>query len=390
MIHYVAKIVETIAVAGVASAIGYYALCLWSAASFNRERRDLQIEQLGGFAPPVSILKPLKGVDVELYEALRSHCRQDYPEYEIIFGLSDADDPALALVSRLQKEFPRATIQCVICDKKLGTNTKVSNLAQMLPAARYDHLIVNDSDICVPADYLQKVMRPMSNAKIGMATCLYRGIAAPTLGSRLESLGISTDFCPGVLVARYLESGLHFALGSTLAFRRQDLEAISGFESFADYLADDYELARRIVQRGFEVHLSELVVETFLPPYSLRQFLDHQLRWLRGVRGCRPGGYAGLIFTFGIPWALLALAVSSAAPWAWGLLALTLGLRLAVALATAVVVLRDPRVVRLLWLIPLRDVVALLLWVASFTGSTVSWRGDTFYLKDGKLARISP
>ena len=193
-----------------------------------------------------------------------------------------------------------------------------------------------------------------------------------------------------MLVAGYLEGGLHFALGSTLAFRRRDLQAIGGFESFVDYLADDYELARRIVERGFEVHLSELVVDTFLQPYSVRQFVDHQLRWLRGVRDCRPGGYAGLIFTFGIPWALLALAVSSAALWGWELLGATVALRLTVALAMGAIVLRDPQVFRLLWLIPLRDVTALLLWIASFAGRTVSWRGDTFYLKDGKLARISP
>ena len=390
MIHYAAKIVEAIAVAGVTSAIGYYALCLWSATSFARGRRGLPINRPDGFAPPVSILKPLKGGDVELYDALRSHCRQDYPEYEIIFGVSDADDPAIALVGRLRKEFPQSTIQCMVCDKKLGANTKVSNLAQMLPAASYDYLIVNDSDICVPGDYLQRVISPLSDAKLGMVTCLYRGIAARTLGSRLESLGISTDFSAGVLVARYLEHGLHFALGSTLAFRRRDLQAIGGFESFVDYLADDYELARRIVERGFEVHLSELVVDTFLQPYSVRQFVDHQLRWLRGVRDCRPGGYAGLIFTFGIPWALLALAVSSAALWGWELLGATVALRLTVALAMGAIVLRDPQVFRLLWLIPLRDVTALLLWIASFAGRTVSWRGDTFYLKDGKLARISP
>lgn len=390
MIHQAAIIVETIAVAGVAFSIGYYALGLWSAASFIRDRHELQVERSDGFAPPVSILKPLKGMDPQLYEALRSHCRQDYPEYEMIFGVSDANDPALALVSKLQKEFPHTTIQCIVCDKKLGANTKVSNLAQMLPAARYDYLIVNDSDICVSPDYLQKVIRPLSDAKLGIVTCLYRGIAAGTMGSRLESLGISTDFSLGVLVAQYLERGLHFALGSTLVFRRRELQAIGGFESFADYLADDYELARRIVERGFKVHLSEVVVDTFLQAYSVRQFVDHQLRWLRGVRDCRPAGYAGLIFTFGIPWALLALAVSSAAPWAWGLLALAVGLRLAVAVTMAAAVLRDSQVFRLLWLIPLRDVAALLLWVSSFAGRTVSWRGDTFYLKDGKLARISP
>src|SRR5437870_6377925 len=306
MIHHAGKVLEVIAVLGTFSGIAYYMLCLWSAAKFLRERKA-QSKATGEDAsspqetPPVSILKPLKGSDPDIYDSLRSHCVQDYPEYEIIFGVTDRCDPAVEIIERLIREFPQLTIQFVICEKDLGTNTKVSNLAQMLPVARYDHLIVNDGDIRVEPDYLRRVIAPLNDSNVGMVTCLYRGVAAPTLGSRLESIGISTDFSGGVLVARQIEGGVRFGMGSTLAFRRPDLEAIGGFEAFVDYLADDYEIGRRIADRGLKVELSEVVVETFIPFYALRQFVDHQLRWDRTVRDSRRWGYFGLVVTFGLP-----------------------------------------------------------------------------------------
>ncbi len=176
----------------------------------------------------------------------------------------------------------------------------------MLGEARYDHLIVNDSDIRVEPDYLRRVTAPLADSRVGMVTCLYRGVSGGTLGSHLEALGISTDFCPSVLAARQLESGIRFGLGSTLAFRRAELEKIGGFASFVDHLADDYELGKRIAGLGLKVMLSEVVVETYLPAYRLREFFAHQLRWARGVRDARAGGYLGLAFTFGFLWALVA------------------------------------------------------------------------------------
>ena len=187
-----------------------------------------------------------------MYESFRSHCLQDYPEYEIIFGVSDADDPAIAFVERLKAEFPQIPIRLVFCLKNLGANTKVSNLAQMVTEAKYEHIVVNDSDIRVEAGYLRSVAAPLLDPKIGLVTCLYRGVASASLGSRLESLFISTDFSAGVLVARLLEGGIHFGLGSTLAFRRNDLASTGGFEALADYLADDYEIGRRIAALGPE------------------------------------------------------------------------------------------------------------------------------------------
>jgi ceramide glucosyltransferase len=239
----------------------------------------------------------------------------------------------------------------------------------------------------VQPDYLRRVISGLGDPENGMITCVYRGVAAPTLGSRLEALGISTDFCAGVLTAKQLE-GIHFGLGSTLAFRRSDLKAIGGFESIVDYLADDYELGRRIAEKGLKVQLSDEVVETFLPAYSMKDFLRHQLRWARGVRDSRRWGYVGLVLTFGMVWAALTLMLAKGDWWAWAVFALILLLRFAVAFTVGRLVLGDRRVIPLSLLIPLRDLIAFGIWAASFAGHTVDWRGSTFHLKDGKLSRI--
>ncbi len=280
----------------------------------------------------------------------------------------------------------------MVCAKNLGANIKVSNLTQMLVEAKYDRVLVNDSDIRVQLDYLRRVMAPLADPQVGLVTCLYRGVPGRTLGSRLESIGISTDFSAGVLAARTLEGGIHFGLGSTLAFRRSDLAAIGGFEALVDYLADDYEIGRRMAKRGLRVRLSDVVVETYLPAYTLRQFVDHQLRWGRTVRDARGWGYLGLVLTFGVPWALLSgllsLSLSRGILAAWAPLVAVIGLRVAVAMLVGWSVVRDRQLLALLPLLPLRDVAALLVWIASLAGHTVVWRGDSFRLKNGKLARI--
>ena len=388
MTHQVVRAAELIAVLGTLSSVAYYALCLWSAVGFLRQRKSVSRDTAANLAtPPVSILKPLRGADPEMYENFRSHCRQDYPQYEIIFGVRDPDDPAIELVSGLQAEFPERAIRLVLCQERLGENLKVSNLAQMLPHARHDNLVVNDSDIRVPPDYLRRVVVPLTDPNVGMVTCLYRGVAGRTLGSRLESIGISTDFCAGVLAARQLQ-GICFGLGSTLAFRHRDLEAIGGFEALLDYLADDYEIGNRIAARGLKVWLAELVVESFLPAYTLNEFLDHQLRWARTVRSSRPWGYLGLLLTFGLPWALLALILAQGTLWAWSLLSAAVVMRISMALVVGRLILGDREVLPRLWLIPFRDMFASLVWVVSYTGHEVAWRGDSFTLKDGKLTRI--
>jgi len=387
---------ETIAALGTVGSLFFYFLSGLSLASFLSDTRKKlsQPPPPESQFPPVSILKPLKGIDPEIWESFCSHCEQDYPEFQLIFGVSDPADPAVEVVRKLQAKYPNLSIELIVCDRVLGTNIKVSNLVQMLPAARHQLLLVNDSDIRVPPDYLRKVIAPLADASVGLVTCLYRGVASPaaspTLGSRLEALGISTDFVPGVLSARFLENGLHFGLGSTLAFRRRDLEAIGGFEALLDYLADDYELGRRIASTGKKVELSAATVVTSLPAYTLRQFFRHQLRWSRTIRDARRWGYAGLLFTFGLPWALATLLAARGGEWAWALLAMTFAVRMAVGFVAAIIVLNDDQFFRYILLLPLRDLIAPFVWAASFMGNRIHWRGDVFELKDGRLTIAKP
>ncbi|HLJ86488.1 MAG TPA: bacteriohopanetetrol glucosamine biosynthesis glycosyltransferase HpnI [Candidatus Angelobacter sp.] len=363
--------------------MGFYVLCLWSARSFLRQAKPKL-----DCASPVSILKPLRGVDPQMYESFRSHCVQDYPEYEIVFGVSDADDPAVAAVNRLMQEFPECQIKLVVCLRSLGANRKTSNLTQMLAHAKYDHILVNDSDILVAPDYLQRVMAPFAKPEVGMVTCPYRAVAANTLGSKLEALGISTDFIPGVLVARQIEDGLHFALGSTLAMSRPALEAIGGFRPLVDYLADDFELGLRIAKAGFQVVLTDQVVETHLPAYDFRGFIDHQMRWARSTRDSRRAGYVGLLLTFGLPWAMISVLLAGGVWWSWLVLAAAALLRAAVAVQVGSKILRDSSVVSRLWLLPLRDLIAFWIWFASFAGHEVKWRGDLFILENGRIRPV--
>jgi ceramide glucosyltransferase len=363
----------------------YFMAALWSARAFARRRASS-----GAFSPDVSVLKPVKGLDPEMYEAFASHCRQDYPgEYEILFGASSMDDPALPEIERLQAEFPERSIRLVLCPEKFGLNGKVSNVAQLAAQARYDYLIVNDSDIRVSRRYLARIVRPFATAQkgkaVGLVTAPYRGRVHGTLGSKMEALGISTDFFAGVLVALKLDGEIRFGLGSTLAVSREALDAIGGFAPLADTLADDYELGLRVSQAGFAVYLSREVVETSVPAYTLREFFAHQLRWARGIRDSRKLGYAGLIFTFGLPWAIFNVLATGLRVDSIALLSLALLARVTLALAVGVGILGDRQVLRDLWLLPLRDIAALWVWVWSFASDTVEWRGQSFSLKDGKL-----
>ena len=386
MFHYAVRFAELIAVLGTFSGMAYHLVCIWSANRFLQKKES-------GAAPDdsfgISVLKPLKGTDPGMYEAFRSHCLQNYPNYEIIFGVSDPADPAIEVIAQLKSEFPKRDIRLAICTEILGTNVKVSNLVHMLREARHELVVVNDSDILVPPDYLARVASALSKPEVGLVTCLYRGRAADTLGSRLEALGIGTDFSAGVLVAQELEGGLRFGLGATLALRKRDLKSVGGFESMLEYLADDYQVAAKLAELDLRVELSDVIVDTFLPPYSLGEFLDHQLRWGRTIRESRPWGYFGLVTTFGFAWALLAVVVGQGALWSWMLLGLSFAVRMSMAFAVGVRALRDPDLVPWLWLIPLRDLLAVFIWIGSLFGNKVRWRGEAFRLKKGKLLKIT-
>jgi ceramide glucosyltransferase len=362
----------------------YYGLCIWAARRYLREKARAPRRH---FTPPVSILKSLKGLDPQMYAAFRSHCLLEYPEYEVLFGVNDPHDPALELVRKLQEEFPTRHLRIAYCPLQLGLNGKVSNLAQMLPQARFEHVLINDSDILVAPDYLSRVMAPFADEQVGMTTTLYRGLAGNTLGSKLEALGIGTDFMGGVLVARELEHGIHFGLGATIATTKTILGEIGGLEALADHLGDDYELGARIGEAGYRIELPDAVVETALPDYSFGEFWSHQLRWARNVKDRRRAQYFGLIVTFGLAWAVLAVVTAPRAWWAWLILALTAVVRVVAAFVCGVQVLHDDQVLRDAWLIPLRDFIALALWIASFGSDEIEWRGLRFHLRDGKLEK---
>ena len=391
MPHVFAHAVEIVTTALAVAGMGYFLAALVAARGFLHSRRA----KLAAFAPGVSILKSLKGLDPSMMDAFRSHCRQSYAgEYELLFGVASLDDPAVDAVEQLKGEFPGLAIRLVECPERLGTNGKVSTLVQLAKHARFDFLLINDSDITVSQSYLERVMACFAPAApgaakrlapVGLVTALYRGKAHETLASRLEALGIATDFQAGVLLSKMIEGGLHYGLGSTLAVSREALEKAGGLRALVDHLADDYEMGARVDRGGYRVALSAEVVETGVPAYGWRGFVDHQLRWARTVRDARPGGYAGLIFTHGFGWALLNVVASGVSPVSLWIFGLSFFLRLAQAMTVGAEVLGDHQVLANLWLLPLRDVVAMGLWVAGFAGNTIVWRGERFVLKSGKL-----
>lgn len=391
MPHELALAVEIVTTVLTVAGMGYFFASMLSARIYLRSRRAPKPP----FSPGVSILKSLKGIDPGMLDAFRSHCRQDYAgEFELLFGISSLDDPAAAAVERLKSEFPKIAIKLIECPERLGTNGKVSTLFQLAVYARYDFLLINDSDISVSPRYLSRVVESFGHQpprdgdahdRVGLVTALYRGRAHGTLPSRLEALGIATDFMAGILLSRLIEGGLHYGLGSTLAVRREALEKAGGLLGLVDELADDYEMGARVWRAGYRVELCAEVVETAIPAYRWRGFIDHQLRWVRTVRDARPGGYVGLIVTHGLVWALLNVVASGLSPVSVWLLTMSFFLRVAQAMTVGAAVLGDRQVLASLWLLPFRDLIQMGIWVAGFAGNTIVWRGEQFVLRKGKL-----
>jgi len=359
------------------SAIWFYGYSIYAAHDLFSRKGDSAED----FVPPISILKPLRGVDSFAYENLASFCRQDYPNFQIVFGTLDPNDPALEVARQIQKDFPHIDIRIVTNRRQIGSNLKVSNLANMQGHAIYPLLLISDSDIRVGPDYLRKITRHLSDPGVGVVTCLYRSLA-PGWAAALEGLGISTEFHAGVLTARKLE-GMRFALGSTILMRREVLDAIGGFAAVADYLGDDFLLGNLPARAGYSVVLSEYVVDHVLDTASLADLLLHQTRWGRSTRASRPWGYLGLIFTHGTATSLLFLLATRGMAIGWWVLGVTLCVRMAMAWIIGIKYLKDPVAVRLLWLVPVRDVMSFLFWICSFVGNTIEWRGQRFKLAEG-------
>ncbi|MGH9851194.1 MAG: bacteriohopanetetrol glucosamine biosynthesis glycosyltransferase HpnI [Blastocatellia bacterium] len=339
-----------------------------------------------GFTPPATIFKPVRGADAEAYENLASFCRQDYPEYQIIFGVREENDPVVPIIRKLIEDFPERDLELVISPDEIGYNPKVSNLQNMYAKAKHDILLIADSDIRVEPDYLRRVVAPMRQSHIGMVTCLYRGVNPTTFAGLLENIGITSTFGPEVCSARALE-GIAFALGSTIVMRRELLERIGGFPAVANFLADDFLLGNFTAREGYEVLLSDCVVEHASEPDTMSAMLKHQLRWGCSTRISRPWGYRGLILTYGTATSLMALLAWNFAGFALWLFAATMLIRLLPAFVVGVWGLRDYALARYFWLVPLRDLITFGVWVASFFGDEVEWRGTKFRVAPGgKLA----
>lgn len=318
--------------------------------------------------PGVSILKPVRGRDPHFFEAIRSHAEQAYGHFEILFGTADSEDPAIDVIERLASAYPDVPIRVVCCPTK-APNQKVGVLEALAAEARYPILLVSDSDITVPPGYLEAVVAPLQDDRVGLVTCLYRGRSDHWPG-RVEALGIATDFAPSVLVAP-LVGVREFGLGSTLVFRTSHLAEIGGFAALRDYLADDYQLARRITELGYRVHLSKTVVETEIPGVTWSGVWKHQVRWHRTIRFSKGApAYWGISITHATLWAALIAA------FGWPVVgAAILTARLAAGLMVGGGVLRDPTTARLFWLIPVRDLFGVGVWAAGLLGDTVEWRG---------------
>jgi ceramide glucosyltransferase len=340
---------------------------------------------VAGELPGLTVLKPLRGLSAETEACLASFCQQDYPRFQIMFGVAAADDPAAGVVAALAARFPQVEMELVHCPQTLGINPKVSTLRQLVPRARYDWLVIADSDVLAPPDLLARLAAALAEPGVGLTSCLYRAGPPATLGSALEALAISADFIPSVAVAFYLE-GVSFALGAVMAVRREALAQMGGLAAIADHLADDYQLGHGVHRAGWRVTLLPLMVSTWQPHTSLAGFFSHQLRWARTYRVCRPRGFFGYGITFVAAWSLLAWWLSGWSFWGGVLWASALAARTLVAWGAARLLGAGLSIRAILSLLPLKDMASFVIWILSFLGRQVVWQGRRYRVKpDGRL-----
>jgi ceramide glucosyltransferase len=363
----------------------YYALATMAALRFfKRERARV----LPDYTPCVSVLKPVRGVDFGSYESFASFCRQEYPDYEILFAVNDDADPAVPLIRRIIAEFPERRIRLLVGAEPLGANRKINKLARLAREAQNEVLVLTDGDVRVGPRFLREVAGPLANRKIGAVTSFYRGMAEKNIGAEIEAVGASSDFFAGVLMAGWTE-GISFALGASIATTKEWLGKMGGFEAIVDALADDYELGHRIAKAGGEVVLSRETVWTMYPAQTLRSFWDHQVRWARTVRLCRPLSYLGLLFTQGLPWVLLGALVAPA-KWIAGIYLIAyLILRFAMAWTVGIWGVGDEVLCRKIWLVPLRDAIHFVIWLASFGSNRVRWGNIEYAIRQGRMVPIA-
>ena len=340
------------------------------------------------FAPPVSILKPVRGVDHDAYENFASYCRLDYPEYELVFAMADPHDPVIPVIKKLQGDFPDRPIRFVTDVPRVGENDKVNSLCRLVAEARHDLLVMSDSDVRVDRDYLREVVAPFADRRVGAVTSFYRCAGGGTLAADLDMLGMCMDSVPSALVARKLENKVQFAYGWTMATTKERLAEVGGWEAMANHHSDDFELGNRIAGKGHRVELMRQPVWMVFPRQTFRGFLRHELRWAVGLRNVRPAGYAGMLFAHGLPWAILGASVAAASGrtgMAAFFIAAYLVLRIGLAYTAGVWGLRDRNMTSKLWLAPAHDAVVAAVWFAGFFTDKILWRGLEFRVRNRML-----
>jgi ceramide glucosyltransferase len=364
----------------------YYLIAIYSSWRYFRQASRAVDPS---FTPPISNLKPIRGLDPEAYENLASFCVQDYPDYEIVFCI-DADDTAVvSVVEKLRRNFPDRRIRILYGSGRVATNDKVAKLARLVSEAAHEVLVISDSDVRVPPDYLRQVTAPLRDPKVGAVTPFYVPTEIRTFTDHLQSAGMISDFYAGVLVAWRLD-GVKFALGTTIATTRSRLNGFGGYAKLENGPADDLLVGRLIAEQGCEVVLLNYIIDT-VPDYaSIRALLAKRLRWIVVMRHMRPRGHLGLLLTQGLPWSIAAFAVHPTAAVAATFFGVYIFLRVLVTWIIGVRGLKQPRFWKEMPLIPVWDAFAFLIWLVSFLRSSIRWRGADYFIRDGKLVPVQP
>lgn len=363
----------------------YYGIALFSAWRYFRQPKATADPS---FTPPVSILKPIRGLDPGAYENLASFCRQDYPTYEFILCVDPDDQAVRTVIETLQRDFPACQIRVLLGSGRVATNDKVAKLARLVAEARYEILAISDSDVRVEPDYLRMVTAPLREPGVGVVTCFYVHLDSRTFADRLQTAGMMSDFYAGVLVDWQLE-GLKFTLGPSITTTRARLDGFGGYAALENRPADDLLVGRLIAQQGYEVRLLPYAVSTVSDYQSMRELLHKRLRWIVVMRHMRPWGHFGLLLTQGLPWSLAAIAIHPSPTVVFGYLGAYLAFRVAMTWTIGVHGLRQRRLWKPMMLIPLWDAVAFFIWAASFARNSIRWRGADYYIRQGQLVPVA-
>jgi len=379
------RILLAIAIFGTLTSTAFLLLVIAGSRRFARMRRRLL--SLRAYTPPVSVLKPVHGLEPNLEENLESFFRQDFPNFELIFCARQASDPGLQMTQHLSLKYPDVNVRILTVGEPPWTNAKLYSLEKMWKEAAHDLLVISDSDVRVAPDYLREIIKPFADPKVGMTTCIYRGLPAGGFWTELEAFGYSVEMTSGVVVADMLE-GMKFALGPTMVVRRECVEALEGFGFMADYCADDYILGNRVADSGMEVVLSHHVIDHMVFHHSFLDSMRHQVRWMRSTRFSRPKGHLGTVLTYAMPFGSLGLIAGLASGHAtlgWALFGAAFINRMIQSIVAGYYVAGDRKALSHAFFYPIRDLLGVFLWIGSYLSAKIHWRGEIYRLSTGGL-----